>query len=170
MVSMQPYSERYDFSFKYLPNLCKKTIQPKFDPTTIYGILKSNPRFSRTCALIERADLAEYLTKDFYGQGYTLFVTEDKNIPDSFMNTMDHFTSRKFINSYLLQGIADVEYFKSNGSSVYDTKTSENPILMIVVPNQPIFVNQVGRLTFSIPASNGIIHMLDNIAQVSYDT
>ena len=170
MVSMQPYSERYDFSFKYLPSLCKKTNQPTIDPTTIYGILKSNPRFSRTCALVERAGLADYLTKDFYGQGYTFFATEDKNIPDSFMNTMDHFTSRQFINSYILQGIADVDYFKSNGNSVYTTKTSANPILMIAEPNKPIVVNQVGRLTFSIPASNGIIHMLDNIAQVSFDT
>ena len=170
MVSMQPYSERYDFSYKYLPSLCKKVKEQKINPTTIFGVLSSHKNFSKTCELIRKANLGDYLTKDFYGIGYTIFVTEDSHLPESFMKTMDLYTSLMFINSYILEGIADTTYFLNNGSSVYITRTPENPILLIVNENKTIFVNQVGKLLYSIPTSNGIIHVLDNIAQVAYST
>ena len=170
MVSMQPYTERYDFSYQYLPSLCKKTQKEKINPTTIFGILSSHQNFSKTCFLIKKANLADYLSKDFYGKGYTLFVTEDTNLPDTFMNTMDLMTSLMFINSYTLNGAADIPYLLQNGSSVYTTRTPENPILVIVNENKSIYVNKVGKILYSIPASNGIIHVLDNIAQVDYST
>ena len=172
MVSMQPYSERYDFSFKYMPSLCssQKKKPVYINPTTIYGILKNNPTFSKIVKLIERGNLSEYLTKEFYENGYTLFVVEDKNMPDSFVNTMDLFTSRQFINSYLINGIADKKYLIANGSSVYSPFTRENPILAVVTERNNIYINKVGKLMYSIPASNGIIHVLDNIAQIDYRT
>lgn len=170
MVSMQPYSERYDFSYKYLPSLCKKAKEKQINPSTIFGVLSSHKNFSKTCHLIRKANLEDYLTKDFYGNGYTIFVTEDSNLPDSFMNTMDLYTSLMFINSYILEGMADTTYFLENGSSVYTTRTPENPILLIANENKSIYINQIGKLLYSIPASNGIIHVLDNIAQIAYST
>ena len=42
--------------------------------------------------------------------GYTIFVTEDKNIPDSFVESADLFIAETFINSYTLDGIAEADY------------------------------------------------------------
>lgn len=170
MVSMQPYSERYDFTFKYMPSLCTPKKIKNINPMTIYGMLKNNPNFSKIVTLIERGNLSEYLTKEYYGNGYTLFVVENKNIPDSFVNTMDLFTSRQFINSYLINGVADKPYLIANGSSIYTPFTRENPILAVVTETNNIYINKVGKLVYSIQASNGIIHVLDNIAQVDYST
>ena len=166
MVSMQPYSERYDFSFKYMPSLCAKHPSKYINPSTIYGIIKNNETFSNFARLIEKANMSEYLSSPDYR--YTLFVTENKQIPDSVTESMDMFTSRQFVNSYLINGIADKNYKIENGSSIYTPFTKENSILAVVTENKQIYINKVGKLLYTLTASNGIIHVLDNIAQVSY--
>ena len=165
MVSMSPNSEKYNFTFKWNSLCDSKPKQP--EGTTIYHVLKKNPKFTKITKLIEMGMLAEYLKKD-HG-GFTLFVTEDVNVPEAFMKTTDLFTSKSLINSYLLDGIGSKDYFIKNMSSVYKPLNKDNPMLIYIPENtQDIYINRVGKLLYSIPASNGVIHVMSNMAQVQY--
>ena len=162
---MSPNTERYNFTFKW-NNLCENR-KPTINPDTVYGILKSNQVFTKTVKLIEDGMLAEYLSKNY--DGFTLFVTSDANIPDSFMKSTDLFTSKKFINSYLLNGIATPEYLLKNSSSIYKTVSGDNPLLIYIPENtRDIYVNKIGKILYNLNALNGVIYVMDNITQVQY--
>ena len=166
MVSMLPNTQRYDYTYKNT-DLCDKPKYSQVNKNTIYDIIKSDKRFSKTLRLIEKAQLKEFFSGIY--DGYTLFITEDSHIPDSFVNNADLFIAETFINSYTLMGNADIKYLLKNGSSVYTPKKYkyQNPIL-VIVDNDNIFVNKIGKITGQMFASNGIIQVMDNIAQVSY--
>ena len=89
MVSMQPYTQRYDFSYQYMPSLCKQEQKLPVNKTTIFETLKQSGRFSKTVYLILKANMSEYLSNLFYSDGYTLFVTDDDNIPDVFVSNIE---------------------------------------------------------------------------------
>jgi hypothetical protein len=168
MVSMQPNTQRYNYTYTW-EKLCNKPKYAEIDQNTIYDVLKRDARFSKTLRLVHKANLKNFL-RGMY-DGYTLFVTEDKNIPDSFVDNADLFTAETLINSYILDGIADIDYIIKNGSSVYIPRKYkyENPILIIVEQDSKrVHVNKVGRLIEQLDCSNGVIQVMDNIGQVSY--
>ena len=43
-----------------------------------------------------------------------------------------------------------------------------NPVLVQIAPDNSIIVNKVGKVVESIRTENGYIHILDNIAEVTY--
>ncbi len=171
MVSMQPSSERYDFKYQYMPNLCAEIKPVESNFNSIFHLLQKSSGFSKIVELIRRAHMDDYLSAhEKYSSGYTLFVASDSIVPTSFVYNSDSGTAREFIESYLLIGTASVPYLLSNGSSLYSTKNKANPILVYISPDNSVIVNKVGKVIYSIPAGNGIIHVLDNIAEVDYST
>jgi hypothetical protein len=169
MVSMGPYTQRYDYTYRYTDLCNKKPLFETCDYTgTIYDLLEKDKRFSKTIKIINMGLLKAYLTcVNQQKSGLTLFVTEDKNIPDSFMNDLNVLKAEVLINSYMLPGIADESYLIENGSSVYFPR-KYNPVLVEINGSNEVLVNKVGKLKESIPATNGYIHVLDNLADVSY--
>jgi uncharacterized surface protein with fasciclin (FAS1) repeats len=134
---------------------------------TIYDVIKRSPRFSKTFKMVETALLKKYLKS--FGDGYTLFVVEDKDIPDAWMAKLDTFRAQNFLNSYIVPGEADMSYLIKNGSSVYiPRKYHYNNPLLVLINGTDIIVNKVGKVVEEIKTSNGYIHVLDNIAEVSY--
>lgn len=168
MVSMGPNTQRYDYTYRYT-NLCDKKTEETCDYTgTIYDVLKKDGRFTKTLKIIDLGLLKDFLTcVNQRKNGLTLFVTEDKHIPDSFMKELDVLKAEILINSYMLPGVADKDYLLSNGSSVYFPR-KYNPVLVEINKSQEILVNKVGKLIDSLSATNGYIHILDNLADVSY--
>jgi hypothetical protein len=82
---------------------------------------------------------------------------------------MDHYKSRKFISSYLLNGNATIQYLKESGDAVYTPVYEDNPILAVVnQKNGEITINKVGKVLYEITASNGTIIVMNNMANVSY--
>ena len=168
MVSMQPNTQRYNYTYKW-EKLCNKPKYAEINNNTIYDVLNTDGRFSKTVSLINKAQLKGFFKSHY--DGYTIFVTEDKNIPDSFVESADLFIAETFINSYTLDGMAEADYLLANGSSVYIPRKYKynNPILVVVgEDSQSIHVNKVGRLVEQINTTNGVILVLDNIGQVSY--
>ena len=163
---MGPSSQRYTYTYKYT-DLCDKKKVTEEDVNSIYDVIRKDPRFTKTLKMIEMALLKNYLNTD--GDGYTIFITEDKNIPDEWMAKLDTFRAQNFINSYIITGQADKDYIIKNGSSVYIPRKYHynNPILAIV-ENDTIVVNKTGKWLYQIQASNGFVHVLDNIAEITY--
>ena len=178
MVSMQPNSQLYNLTYKFDRPLCDKKACKDVDVGGIYDVLKNEGKFTKTIELIERGGLkARYkniISK--YGMeagGMTLFVTDDSNIPNTFLTTADKFKSEAFISSYTLKGVADIKYLIKNGTTVYKTLDQDNPILcMVRVDNYgkiaEISINRIGRVVKEIKTANGNIVVLDNIADVGY--
>lgn len=172
MVSMAPNTQRYDYSYKYNKNFCSMKENPKskgFVEGTMYDLLQSDQKFAKTVKIVELANLKNLLGNN--ANGLTLFVTEDTNIPDKFMEDLDLFTAENFINAYLVPGIASKEYLLQNGSAVYIPRKYHynNPLFVEVDRDtQQFTVNRVGQYVRSISCTNGYIHVLDNLAQISY--
>ena len=168
MVSMSPNTQRYDYTYRYT-DLCKKPLNETCDYTgTIYDVLEKDGRFTKTIKIINLGLLKNFLTcVNQQKNGLTLFVTADENIPDFFMKDLDVFKAEILINSYLLPGVADKEYLLANGSSIYFPR-KYNPVLVEINQSGDILVNKVGKYIESISATNGYIHVLDNLADVSY--
>ena len=171
MVSMLPNTQRYDLTYLWTKPPCVKPKYAEIDNNTIYDVIRKNPKFSKTLQLVEKARLKNILADYSNLIGYTMFITEDQNIPDSFMKEADLFTAETLLNSYLVVGVADRELLLSNGSSVYTPRKykDENPILAIVPEGtSDIYINKVGKIIGEIRAVNGVVHVMDNIAQVVY--
>jgi predicted mannosyl-3-phosphoglycerate phosphatase (HAD superfamily) len=83
------------------------------------------------------------------------------------MKDLDVFKAEILINSYLLPGVADKDYLLANGPSIYFPR-KYNPVLLEINQSGDILVNKVGKYIESISATNGYIHVLDNLADVSY--
>ena len=167
---MAPNTQRYDYTYMYT-NLCNKERQASPDITgTIYDLLTRDKKFSKTVKMVNLANLQGVLTRYAERSGLTMFVTEDKNIPDSFLADLDLFKAENVINAYLIPGVASPEYLKENGSAVYIPRKYHynNPMIVEVNDQGEILVNKVGKLIGSISANNGYIHVLDNLAQVTY--
>lgn len=169
MVSMAPNTQRYDYTYKYT-DLCKKDNKTEDYTGTILDMLQKDKRFTRTVQIINTGRVRDELAKSPFRNGYTLFVTEDENIPDTYMNNLDVFRAQNLINSYLLPGVASKEYLLQNGSAVYMPKKYHynNPLIVEVNDAGEILVNKVGKVKETIGAINGYIHVLDNLADVSY--
>jgi hypothetical protein len=175
MVSILPNSQLYNLTYKFER---PKKVCEEIDVGGIYDVLKKDSKFSKTVELIDRGGLkARYkniISK--YGMeagGMTLFVTDDSNIPNSFLSNSDKFKSEAFIRSYTLNGVADIKYLVKNGTTVYKTLDQDNPILCVVKSGSEgklveISINHVGRVVKEIRTGNGNIIVLDNIANVGY--
>ena len=168
MVSMGPNTQRYDLTYQYT-DLCHKTEYIPDITGSIYDLLEKDGHFSRTLHMIDVALLKSLLSSTEENHGYTIFVTEDDHIPDNFMKDMNTFKAETIINSYILPGVADYHYFFQNGSSVFFPRKYHynNPILMELSDGH-VYINRVGKIIRTISAKNGYIHVLDNLADVSY--
>ena len=195
MVSMAPNTLHYNFTHKW-ENMCMKpdscTRHHRGMDTNTYrkgttmDILSSDSRFKKFTKIIQQAQLDSYLENPTYYNTHTIFVTDDTKIPDGFLNSLDFLKAHAFIESYTLKGVADEQYLLNLGDAVLMSKCDKNPILSIVtqvhapydanaphrinqakIPAQgQIMINKIGRVIGQIKTDNGVIIILDNIANV----
>ena len=183
MVSMLPNSQLYDLTYTYRRSLCDKPVDKYEDYGTIYDKLRTSSNFKKTVALIDKANMS-FFYRQVKGpvnggelSGITLFITDDSHIPDKFVETADRFVAASFLKSYTLDGVADINYLVQNGTSVYNTRLTDNPMLCVVKAdgktpiaskNVEITINRVGRVVKEFGTTNGNIIELDNIAKIGY--
>jgi len=195
MTAMLPSSQLYTQDYRYLPNLCKlqndadrcvgyPITKDIVDRNTIYDMLKKDTQLQKTVQIIDRSGLLKYFRQsgDLPGtdvNGITLFACVDEKIPQSFIDNISLFRSNTFLNSYTLKGVANIPYLVENGTTVYRTRSGDNPILCTVNQSNytvggdsrrdtEVIINGVGRVVKEINCSNGTIIVLDNIAAPAY--
>lgn len=197
MVSMGPNVQTYNFTHKW-EDLCKMdscseiSTQKQADKGSLMDVLSSKREFSKIRQIIKLAKQEELLNaKLYYNSTHTLFVTDDANIPDAFMNSLDLYRARQFIRSYILKGTATIQYLLENGNSVYTPYNPDSPMLAMVTYTTysnhkdtalqrinsrinssraglkgEITINKVGKVKGEIITTNGVIIIMDNIAMV----
>jgi hypothetical protein len=184
MTAMQPNSQLYVQSYRYLPSLCRQDEDEKPcvpNENTIYENIISDENLQKTAKIINKSGMVpRFRNKQGpYDNGITLFVCNDDRIPQEFVDDVTLFRARVFINSYTLVGTADIDYLVTNGTSLYTTQSGDNPLLCVVRQSMyavgeeerrdtEITINNVGRIVREINCSNGNIIVLDNIGSVAY--
>ena len=195
MVSMSPNTLHYNFSNTWR-NLCDSNDCGKFGslhlPKTVndnlFDVISKNPTLTKMTKIIEKGNLQNH----FKNGSYTLFVTEDVNIPDSFIDNLDYYNARKFVLSYTIKSRCSIEYLLEQGDAVYESSQVGSPILSIVTnrvlhddlypiesssslrrSQQPepkvrgdIVINKVGKIIRHLPSSTGNIIIMNNMANV----
>lgn len=141
MVSMGPNTLHYNFTNKWRKpceaNECSPLHSihtPKTVNDNLYDMISKEPTLSKTTKIIQKGNLVNH----FKNGSYTLFVTEDINIPDSFIDMLDYYNSRKFILSYTIKALGSIEQLLDSGNSVYESSQIGSPILSIVTDRQSI--------------------------------
>ncbi len=172
MVSMSPNTLHYNFTNKWRnPCLTKdcndfSTVSREKIKNNLFDILLRDPSLSKTVSIIKMAHLEDYFRT---APGYTLFVTIDEKIPDSFIKTLDSYDARKFILSYTLKSELPLSELRDRGDAVYQSCVSGSPILSILDDKtNKITINKVGIAIRDISSKNGTIIVMDNIADVFY--
>lgn len=192
---MLPNSQLYVQNYKYLPNLCAlkndadrceeyQIYQDNVDRNTIYDNMKKDPALQKTINIIDIAGMKKYFRQigNLEGTdhaGVTLFACVDEKIPQSFISDISLFRAKTFLNSYTLKGVISIQYLVDNGTSVYNTRSGDNPIFCAVSQSiysvggdsrrdTEITINGVGRIVKEINCSNGTLIVLDNIASPAY--
>lgn len=170
---MGPNVQQYNFTHQWEDlckmDTCKEIKEPKAQkPGTILSFLESKPEFSKMREIILRAkqdDDSFNRTSFATSNKRTLFITDNKNIPDAFMEGLDLDRARNFIRAYTLKGTTTIQYLMENGSSIYTPLNPEKPML-VVARGDTLTVNKVGRVMTEMSGSNGHIIVMDNIAMV----
>lgn len=193
MVSMGPNVQHYDFTHRWVDlckgDTCRNKPLKKLEVRkgSLLDALNTKPELSKIKRIVEMARLEHFLQMPSYYNRHTLFVTENKNIPDAFMESLDFDKARRFITAYLLKGTANTQYLLNNGDSIYTTYNNEAPMLAVVsitgktqyIANelhrtqQPkeilkgeIIINKVGKVQNEITVDDGVIIVLDNMADL----
>jgi hypothetical protein len=190
---MSPNTLHYNFSHTW-KNVCESNEcasfnslpKPKAVTNNLYDVISKEPTLTKTTKIIQKGNLENH----FKHGSYTLFVTEDINIPDAFVDMLDYYNARKFIMSYTIKATGSIEQLFERGDAVYESSQIGSPILSIVdnakntqpkIPNpvlrsiqqQPmqdvggtIVINKVGKVIRQIHSSTGNIIVMNNIANV----
>lgn len=192
---MLPNSQLYMQNYRCIPNLCdlKSSVErcagypipeDTTDYNTVYDNIKKDTQLQKTLQIIEKAGMKKYFGQagDLSGadtNGITMFACIDEKITQSFVDDVSLFRARTFLNSYTLKGAVNIKYLVDNGTSLYITRSSDNPIFCVVNQSNytvggnnrrdtEIVINGVGRVVKEIKCSNGTILLLDNIASPGY--
>ena len=193
---MGPNVQHYDFTHRWVDlckmTTCSEIHAPKvFEKGTLMNILETTPEFSKMLKIVKMARQENLLNKQaYYNSKHTLLLAENKHIPDAFMNTLDFDKAFRFVRAYILRGTVTINYLLENGSSIYTPFNTEAPMLATVVitsrpsyeanvlhrtremePPQPslkgeITINKVGKVLREIKTTNGVIIVMDNMADI----
>jgi hypothetical protein len=167
MVSMSPNTLHYNFTHKWKnPCISDDCYDLSAHRSTVEGnlfdVLSKHSSLSKTVSIIKKGHLVDYFKTAIRG---TIFVTTDDKLPDSFIKTLDSYDARKFILSYTLKSDVRIDQLRERGDSVYESSVSSSPVLSMV-DGATVTINKVGKPVSELRSTNGIIIIMDNIADV----
>jgi hypothetical protein len=183
MVSMSPNTLHYNFTNKW-KNIddCVRfdnLTSPLQIPNNMYDMISNDSTLKKTLEMIKKG----HLEKHFKSGSFTLFVTTDDKIPDSFIESLDYYNSRKFILAHTIKAKGSIEQLIDRGTTVYESsqigcpilasinrKSSNDGIRRIQQPTThftgEIVINKVGKVIKQLQSSTGNIIIMNNIANI----
>ena len=142
----------------------------EFDKTTIYGKIRSNPKFSKFLRILERSNVKERLADR--GYQHTLFAAPDDalaHISEDFLSTLDIGKASEIIRSMLLVRSIDGNTITASPVSYLRTEFQKQHMYVTNLVDRSsgqlkTNLNQCATvLQFDVKASNGLIHVVDNL-------
>jgi len=169
MTSSGPYYEATNFTQMFdMPDLRGPPLETKYCKNSLSGIINNNPDFSKFKYILKLSKLDGIY--DDSQADYTLFVPTDdslKNIPSGVFVNMDMLTARNIIKSSTIKRKITRAILEDVPESLFSTKHQLNRLLVTNTRSGETFLNNTIKvIQMNIHASNGMIHIIDNLIMV----
>lgn len=165
MVSTGPSYEYKNFTHMFdMPDLRGPLPEIKYNKDSIMYLLNDNPDFSKFKYIIKLANL-ENIYNDIQAN-FTLFVPSDKalsHIDDNVFINMDLLTARNIIRSSTLKQRITGAILEDSPISLLHTLDPRNRLRVTNINGRTFLNNSINVIHTNISASNGMIHVVDNL-------
>jgi hypothetical protein len=170
MVSLGPYNQPFDlrqmYDFVDWKNPQKNHLSCITPKQSLMGILENNPNFSMFSKIIKNARLNLMFSDD--QANYTLFVTPDHELikhkfTHEIIDNMDIGTSRQIAFFSMLHNSIDQKLLQASPVGIFPTVDRSNTLKIFTISNVTTLQNNVNIIHFNYFATNGIIHVTDNL-------
>ena len=165
MVSPGPSHEEMNFTYMFdMPDLRGPLPEIKYNKDSIMSKLNDNADYSKFKYIIKLANL-DGIYSDIQAN-FTLFVPSDKalsHINDNVFINMDLLTARNIIRSSTLKRRITGAILEDSPRSWFHTLDPRNRLLVTNNNGETFLNNNIKVIHTNISASNGMIHVIDNL-------
>lgn len=167
MASIGPYTQAYDMKQMYdFPDLRSTEEQKNTYPEkSIMGILSCNPDFSIFAHIVEIARFNKKLAEE--QADFTIFVPSDHHLkqkyPKEFFENMDTILARQIVTFSIMNRKLVKNVLQSSPMSIFPTLDRSNSMEISTINNVTMLPNCVKVIHWNHLASNGLIHVVDNL-------
>jgi uncharacterized surface protein with fasciclin (FAS1) repeats len=167
MVSIGPNSQSNNFTHMFdFVDLRGKKIKKVQDKNSLMGIINENPEFSKFKYIVEKAMMTDIL--ESMQTNLTLFIPSDSKIK-YFFDNMDVSFARHIIKTSMLNKKIPSELLEDSPFSFFNTNDPFNKLLISNINGETFINNNIKIIQKDIIATNGIIHIIDNLILPEYN-
>lgn len=165
MTSIGPYTQSNNFTHMFsIPDLrsCKKL--KEYHPNSLMDIITTNKNFTKFKYIVKLAKLESILESP--QTDLTIFIPNDKDlkhIPEGVFINMDISVAKHIVKSSMLNRKIPSEILKHSLAAFYNTKDPNNKLYISNNSNKTYINNSINIINFDIQATNGMIHVIDNL-------
>jgi len=165
MTSSGPYSEAMNFTQMFDMNDIRGQLpEIKYRKNSITDIINTHPDFSKFKYILILAKL-EGIYDDIQAN-FTVFVPSDRSIRhinDNIFLNMDLLTARNIIKSSTLKRKITTSILEDSLSSWIHTQEPTNRLLVTNKNGRTFLNNTINVIHKNMQATNGIIHVIDDL-------
>ena len=165
MVSINPATQSYDFRHMYdFSDIRSKPTKVVYPPNSLMDVIDSNEDFSIFCKIVKKTKYDIKLSSK--QANFTLFVPSDFHLKQKyspkFLNNIDVGLAHQILNFSMMNRILDKNLLQSSPTSLYPV-INRSLITISTVSDITMLENGIKVIHWNQPASNGIIHVIDDI-------
>jgi uncharacterized surface protein with fasciclin (FAS1) repeats len=161
-----PYSQSMNFIHMFDIQDLKGPYPKKASyPNTLLNIIENHPDFKKFHFMVKTAQLEDIFNSE--QADFTLFIPSDKflelNDNENVFVNMDILTARNIVRTSMLNNRISSEILEDSPNSWYYTVNKSNRLCITNVRNETYINGNIKVIYKDIVATNGIIHVIDNI-------
>ena len=166
MTANQPYSMSYDFSHMYsIKDLRGPYPKAAACKGSLLDIIEHHPDFRIFNFMLDRAQMKQIFNEK--QANFTIFIPSDralslKDNEDVFTN-MDILTAKTIVKASSLNNRISSEILEDSPNAWYYTMSEQNRLCITNISENTYINGDIKVLYKDILATNGIIHVIDNI-------
>jgi uncharacterized surface protein with fasciclin (FAS1) repeats len=170
MVSIGPNSQSNNFTHMFdFVDLRGKPVAKIQDKNSLMSIINETPDFSKFKYIVEKAMMSDILGS--MQTNLTLFIPSDSkitNLGKYFFDDMDVNLARSIIKISILNKQIPSELLEDSPFSFFNTNNPFNKLLISNINGETFINNNIKIIYKDIIATNGIIHVIDNLILPEY--
>jgi len=159
MHSTVPYGEPTDLRFKR--NCMEPCTQIVDNKGSISNLIATNPNLSIFCNILKKSNM--YVLYNDPLANFTIFVPTNDSISCLNLDTIDLAESISIVKASSFNRKVNNDLLKMDIESMFNTRDDNNRLLVTNVGNKIMINETINIVGDEIVATNGIIHIIDNI-------
>ena len=165
MVSINPATQTYDFRQMYnFSDIRSKPAKVIYPTNSLMDVIDSNPDFTIFSKIVKKTKYDIKLSSK--QANFTIFVPSDfylkQKYTQRFLDNIDVGLANQILNFSTMNRILDKNLLQSSPTSLYPA-IDRSLITISTVSDITMLENGIKVIHWNQPATNGIIHVIDNI-------